>query len=437
MSADRAEGAPMSLGPLLGDLRAGRTTSVEVAERCLRAIDACEPRVKALLDEPDRRARLRREAKGIALRWPDPASRPALYGIPVGVKDLIRVDGLETRAGSDLPPKAFAGPQASIVTHLRSLGALVVGKTTTDEFAFQDPPPTRNPHDLTRSPGGSSAGSAAGVACGMFPLALGTQTARSLIAPAAWCGVVGFKPSHGRTPSDGVVALAPWFDVVGLLTADADGAALAAAALVDGFGSIPATPITMGVPVGAYLDQQPDDGWRQPFRSALSSLARAGIDVRDVRLDFDPAAVMRTAVVLLRGEMARVHGAWFSRWPDRYRASSRAGVLDGQAVGDAELVAARAEGLALRNRLAEAMDFAGIDVLASPAQPGPAAPLGQGTGRGTTTMPWSFAGLPCATIPFGTIGDLPFGFQLIGRFGADEVLAGAMRAVAHARDANP
>jgi len=200
-------------------------------------------------------------------------------------------------------------------------------------------------------------------------------------------------------------------------------------------GPIPARPVTVGVPVGAYLERQPDDGWRAPFDAALARLAAGGVAVRDVPTGFDPPAVLRTAVALLRGEMARVHQEWFARWPDLYRASSRDGVLAGRAVGDESLVAARSEGLALRRSVVAAMDAADVDVLVSPSQPGPAAPLGHGTGRGTTTMPWSYAGLPCATVPFGTIGGLPFGLQLVGRFAADEVLLCAARAAESARDA--
>src|SRR5215212_3957574 len=202
---------------------------VEQVERRVRSID---PHIRALLPEPDRLGRLLRDAARLRERYPNPASRPALFGVMAGVKDLIRVDGFPTRAGSALPDSLFAGPEASVVGRLRASGALILGKTAMDEFAYVEPPATRNPHNLAHTPGGSSGGSAAAVAAGLCPLALGTQTSRSVIGPAAFCGIVGFKPTFGRIPTDGVVPLSPSFDTVGLLTQDVAGAILAATVLV-------------------------------------------------------------------------------------------------------------------------------------------------------------------------------------------------------------
>src|SRR5690606_13419755 len=130
---------------------------------------------------------------------------PPLYGALVGVKDVFHVDGFVTRAGSKLPPELFAGPEAVCVKRLREAGALIAGKTVTTEFAFFEPGPTRNPHNVAHTPGGSSSGSAAAVAAGMCNLALGTQTIGSVIRPAAYCGIIGFKPSLNRIPTEGLV----------------------------------------------------------------------------------------------------------------------------------------------------------------------------------------------------------------------------------------
>ena len=167
--------------------------------------------------------RLRREASDLLRRYPDPMARPPLFGALVGVKDIFHVDGFVTRAGSELPPELFAGPEASCVTALRAAGALILGKTVTTQFAYFAPGPTRHPLSTTlgetRTPGGSSSGSAAAVAAGFAPLALGTQTIGSIIRPAAFCGVVGFKPSFGRVATDGVIPLSPSADTVGWLAA--------------------------------------------------------------------------------------------------------------------------------------------------------------------------------------------------------------------------
>jgi Asp-tRNA(Asn)/Glu-tRNA(Gln) amidotransferase A subunit family amidase len=141
-----------------------------------------------------------------------------LSGMAVGVKDIIDVAGLPTRNGSDAcrdaPPAAH---DANVVAALRNVGADIIGKTTTTEFAFTDPTACRNPYDVNRSPGGSSSGSGAAVAAGVVDIALGTQTAGSLCRPAAYCGAVGFKPSYGVLPTDGVTPLAPSFDTVGII----------------------------------------------------------------------------------------------------------------------------------------------------------------------------------------------------------------------------
>ena len=212
------------LAPTVAALSSGALDLRTYLEETCARLDELEPQLCAFLPESERRTRLRAEARALLARFPDAIERPALFGVPVGIKDLFRVAGFETRAGSCLPPEVFAGAEASIVTRLRQAGALVLGKTTTEEFAYRGtPPPTRNPHNLAHTPGGSSSGSAAAVAAGLCPLALGTQTLRSTIGPAAYCGTVGFKLSHARVPLDGLVLLSASIDSLGLFTLDVAG----------------------------------------------------------------------------------------------------------------------------------------------------------------------------------------------------------------------
>ena len=192
---------PAPLAQTVSLLRVGgRDLASYVDEMCDR-VDAVDPAIQALLPEPGRRERLLTEAAGLERRYPQPASRPPLYGALVAVKDIFHVHGFVTRAGSNLPPELFAGAEASCVTQLREAGALILGKSVTTEFAYFEPGPTRNPHALDHTPGGSSSGSAAAVAAGLCQLAVGTQTIGSVIRPAAFCGVVGFKPSLDRIAS--------------------------------------------------------------------------------------------------------------------------------------------------------------------------------------------------------------------------------------------
>ena len=238
------ERTPLFQAPLIPTadaLRSGELPVNEYLEQVRVRIEQLDPDLRAFLPEADRWQRLRQEVAALDARTADSADRPALYGVAVGVKDCIRVDGLSTRAGSALPPELFDGPEASVVTAVRAAGAVILGKTAMDEFAYSEPAATRNPHNLEHTPGGSSSGSAAAVAAGLCPLALGTQTSRSVIGPAAFCGVVGYKPSFGRIEIDGVIPLAPSFDTVGMLTQDVAGMRLGASALIPDWRS-PASP---------------------------------------------------------------------------------------------------------------------------------------------------------------------------------------------------
>jgi len=182
---------------------------------------ARESSVLAFVPEEARFERLRREARILLDRYPQPESRPPLFGVCVGVKDIFHVDGFITRAGSRLPPEILQGAEAESVTQLKAAGALIVGKTVTTEFAYFAPGPTRNPHNAEHTPGGSSSGSAAAVAAGLCSIALGTQTIGSTGRPASFCGVAGYKPSRERISRAGVIPLSPSLDHVGVFAANA------------------------------------------------------------------------------------------------------------------------------------------------------------------------------------------------------------------------
>ncbi|MFC7165241.1 amidase family protein [Halospeciosus flavus] len=199
-------------------------------------------------------------------------------------------------------------PESTAWTRLADAGAVPLGKTVTAEFAYFAPGPTRNPHDPGRTPGGSSSGSAAAVAAGLCPLALGTQTVGSVVRPAAFCGVVGVKPSFGRVPTDGVVPVSTSVDHVGWFTQDVAGAELAAAVLCDDWDTLPESGFrpTLGVPAEAYLDQADEVG-RRRFEAQLDALDQAGYEI--VRTDVldDVEAVNERHERLMAGEMALVH----------------------------------------------------------------------------------------------------------------------------------
>ena len=404
-------------------LRSGELALETHVEDVCDRIEALEPQIMALLPEPDRRARLRREAAALTRRFPEPTQRPPLFGVLVGVKDIFRVDGWATRAGSSLPAELFGGTEAPSVAALRAAGALVVGKTVTTEFAYFAPGPTRNPNNLGHTPGGSSSGSAAAVAAGFCSLALGTQTIGSVIRPAAYCGVAGFKPTYGRIPVDGVIPSAPSLDTVGLFALDVAGIALAAAVVCSSWTArdAAAKPV-LGVPEGAYLGQASSEA-RAAFEQQIERLEAAGFTVRRVPALARIAEIAERHVRLVEGEMAAIHHEWFGRYAELYRPETSAAIRRGQLVQPDEIEQARAGRTALRHELAEQMRASAIDVWICPAAIGPA-PAGLATtGSPAMNLPWTYAGMPAVTVPAGLAASgLPLGLQCVGAVGADEQL---------------
>jgi Asp-tRNA(Asn)/Glu-tRNA(Gln) amidotransferase A subunit family amidase len=431
--------APRSLADDAAALRSGAVDLLDYVAACCARIDAVEPSVLALVDEPGRTDRLLAEAGELRSRFPAGAARPPLYGVPVAVKDVFHVDGFQTRAGSRFAPETLAGPETPAVTRLRRAGALVLGKSVTTEFAFFAPGPTRNPLRLDHTPGGSSSGSAAAVAAGMSPVALGTQTIGSTVRPAAYCGVVGFKPGFGRVPIDGMVANAPSFDTAGVFTADVPSAALAAAVLCDGWrpaadrasdraSDRAARLPRLGVPDERYVRQASGPAVEE-FERQVERLVAAGYRVRRTTALRDIETVNRRHRLINLFELARGHADRFARDPDSYAPQTAEGIREGQAVPPAGYEQALRDRDAFRAGLAAATEAAEIDVWISPAATGPA-PAGLGyTGDPVMNVPWTQAGTPVVGVPAGRSGGLPLGLQLAAAAGADEPLLAWARRV--------
>ena len=408
------------LAEMASRVRGGAASAREVAEDALDRLDAVQARVRAFVPEAGRRQRVL--AAVDALSAHDRATLP-LYGLPFGVKDIFAVEGLPTRAGSALPAEEFAMPEAGSVRRLRAAGAVVLGKTVTTEFAYFDPGATTNPHDTLRTPGGSSSGSAAAVAAGIVPLALGSQTVGSVIRPAAFCGIAGYKPTYRRIPTDGVLYYSPSVDHVGCFAQDAEGLRLAASVLLDGWTE--ASPLehapVIGVPVGAYLDQVEPEAFAA-FAETLVRLTHAGVEVRRIPVLDDIEAINARHRWLATAEFGEQHADRFARYGSLFRAASAALHDQAQTITPAQ----RAEGSAGREALRVQLDAlrasAGIDAWAMPAATGPA-PLGlRSTGDPAMNLPWTHAGLPAVTVPAGNIDGMPLGLQLAGSFGGDEAL---------------
>lgn len=402
-------------------LRTGRIDPTTYLEEIRARAAAVEPEIESLVDEENRWDRISEAVEELTERYPNPSDRPPLFGVPIGVKDIFHVEGLRTRAGSELPPEALAGEESDAVTALKEAGAVVLGKTVSTEFACFEPGPTRNPHDTDHTPGGSSSGSAAAVASGLCPLAFGSQTIGSTIRPAAYCGIVGFVPSFGRVSTEGVIPVSKSLDHVGFFTQTADGIELAAPLLCDGWRSLPPEieRPTLGVPRGPYLEQASESA-RESFEESVSSLRSAGYVVEDVPLFDDIEAINERHKRLMAADAAVVHEAWSREYGDRYSQQFSELLEEGRAVPTGDVAAATQGRHDLRAELARAMDERGIDLWIAPAATGTAPEGLDSTGDPIMSLPWTHSGVPTIGLPSDTIDGLPVGVQFVGRFGADE-----------------
>ncbi len=405
-----------------------------LAQTIAELVDRVEERdraIQAFLPEPHRRERLLAEVDDLNRAYPASTrahdnARPALFGVPVGIKDLFHVDGFETRAGGALPADLFAGAEASVVTRLREQGALIFGKTVATEFAFAEPGPTRNPHNLQHTPGGSSSGSAAAVATGFVPLTLGTQTIGSVARPASFCGVVGFKPSYGRIPADGCVPFSVSVDHVGFFTPDIASVETVAAALVPDWNHKAADedpPHTgIGWITGPYWEQcEPE--MKTLLTEQVDQLTALGANVQSIDLFPDWQEWVDLHYDLIAAEFAEFHAPWFERYRDLYRPRTIELIERGQTIPAQRIEIAQASRLTLRKRVMDAMKEHGISRWITPSAIGPAPAGLDSTGSPLMNLPWSYTGLPTVTMPSGnTKAGLPLGIQWVGSYGQDEML---------------
>lgn len=370
-------------------------------ESRLDAIRRWEPRIQALVDWNEPAARK---------RFCDAGSGP-LAGWSLGVKDIVDVEGMATRCNADFVPWGPASRDSAVVAALRANGAFVLSKTVTTTFAYFDPGPTGNPWNPDHTPGGSSSGSAAAVACGMVRLGLGSQTVASVNRPASYCGVVGLKPSYGRIPIQGVFAFAPSFDTLGFFTADVSDAAQAYQALT---GAPPAPPASR-VRVGLLPDLRVEAAETE----MLSALEQAGARLESGEFQTGSAALPACCVeafenhwTLVASEASVVHGGLFREYGDSYPPKLRDLIQRGAKIETSELDRIRRH----RERVREEVEdlFNDFHVLLCPSAPGPA-PVGiEATGDPRFSLIWTYTGLPTLTLPYClSRSGLPLGLQLM------------------------
>jgi aspartyl-tRNA(Asn)/glutamyl-tRNA(Gln) amidotransferase subunit A len=427
--------------------RANEISAVEVLDDCLRRIDRDNPRLNAfILVMADEARRQAHEADRELAAGTD---RGPLHGVPVSIKDLFDMAGTPTTAASRVREGHVATTDAPAIAHLRRAGAVIVGKTNLHEFAFgttnEDSAfgPARNPHDPARSPGGSSGGSAVSLATGMALATLGTDTGGSIRIPAAVCGTVGLKPTHGELTTEGVVPLSRTLDHVGPLTSSVTDAWHVFHALRGDTSLRPLTSslvnrLRLAVP-RAYFCDLLDVGVRHTFDASVKALRAAGATIEDV--DIPSARFIATIYLhIVFGDAAPYHASALDTMPERYTPPVRARLELARYVLAEDYVRALAGREALRREVDHALS--GYDALILPSVPIPAPPIGansveingsQEPVRNVMlrlTQLFNITGHPAISLPCGrTPEGLPCGLQLVGTRGQTDTLLHVARAV--------
>ncbi|MGH7333399.1 MAG: amidase [Candidatus Rokuibacteriota bacterium] len=407
-------------------IRARQLSPVDLVEALLARIAAVDGRVKAwtLVDHEGARAVAQRcAAEAASGAWRGP-----LHGVPFGIKDIFYTAGLRTEAGSRVLAGFVPTWDATSVARLTAAGAIVLGKCHTTEFATLDPAPTRNPWNLDHTPGGSSSGPAGAVAARTVPLAFGSQTIGSNNRPASYCGLVGFKPTHGRIPARGVLPLAWTQDHVGLMARSVEDVALMLQATA---GHDPADPTSSAQPVPDFRvaierRRPPRIGVPRPFffergdaevrraaEEAMERLRRAGATLDDTGAPASLEAALGAAWTIVQVEAAAYHRELHATKAELYGPRIREMIEVGMLVPGELYVRALRLRRRFRRELAEIA--APFDVLLTPSTTTPAPP-GMPTGDPAFQTPWSFSGWPSLTLPCAlSAAGLPLGIQLIAR----------------------
>ena len=394
---------------------------MEKAIKLVERIDQEDKEIHAFLEEPGRQARL---DLMIAQNATKNSTEPLpLSGQYFGLKDIFHYDGLPTSAGSHLPAEVLRGVQGECVTKIEEAGAILLGKTATTEFAYFEPSRTRNPRNIDHTPGGSSSGSAAAVAIGLCDFAVGTQTVGSIIRPAAYCGVVGFKPSYGRVESSGLIYFSPSVDTIGFFAESVEGVGRVASVVCSDWRDVKdITNVRIGMPNGSYMEQCSQEG-QDHFYSQIRAIEIAGFPVIELDVFPDIAAVNSDHRALIASEVAHVHSEWFELYRPLYGPKTAEIIKEGMTIkpSDAQLI--RENKVRRQNNFESFMDDNGIEIWLSPPATGPA-PLGLiHTGDPCMNLPWSFLGVPALNIPVGSFSNgLPGGLQCTTRLGSDEEL---------------
>src|SRR5437762_1020452 len=395
-------------------IKSGALSPVALVDACLARIRSLDPTLQAWIHVDEAGARTQaalreEEAKSGKLRGP-------LHGIPVGIKDIFDVEGMPTTAGMREWAHTRPTRDSASVQMLRNKGAIVLGKTHTTQFAYRDPAPTRNPWNRAHTPGGCSSGSAAAVAARMVPLALGSQTVGSVLRPASYCGVVGFKPTHGLVSTTGVIPLAGSLDHVGVFTRGVADAGLVFSVLARQRVAVePGNPPRLAL--APEVLRRASREVAAHVQATADAFARAGATLTEVKLPRSFDGIHAAGQTVLESEAAAFHEPLFAKYADQYGPEIRKLVERGLTISAVTYLGANRARLAFREEVMEVL--AAHDALLTPTAPTPAPEGLASTGDASLCAPWSFAGVPAISLPSGlTPSGLPLAIQLVQAAGA-------------------
>jgi aspartyl-tRNA(Asn)/glutamyl-tRNA(Gln) amidotransferase subunit A len=403
-------------------MQAGLTTSVQIVETCLSRIDDREQELHAWVSV-DRKGALATAAECNRERAAGTIRGP-LHGIPICIKDIVDVSGMVTGAGSPLMSMGPAADRdAELVALLRDAGAVILGKTVTTQFACFDPPPTRNPWNLAHTPGGSSSGSAAAVAAGMCPVAIGSQTGGSITRPAAFCGVFGCKPSFGTVSVDGVVPIAQSLDHPGPIARSVEDLAIVLSVLQGAETSDAGVPQNETTPprigrLRGFHEELVNPELKASIDRALDTLMAAGCLVYDIDVPDGFDELTDKHRLIMAAGAAAWHRERFAEHRDDYGPCVASLIEEGLAASATDYIKALEHQAVMSERM-NALFGDGLDVLLTPATIGPA-PDASSTGNPAMNAPWSYTGLPTVSLPIAISAEgLPLAIQLAGRLNGD------------------
>jgi Asp-tRNA(Asn)/Glu-tRNA(Gln) amidotransferase A subunit family amidase len=416
---------PPTIQTASAQIRAGQRSPMDLLHACLEQIERYESQVHAwvLVD----RERALKEAEERARELQAGQWRGPLHGIPLGIKDIIDVFDWPTAAGSNHWRNSVARQDATVVQRLRQAGAVLVGKTVTTQYASFDPPLTRNPWNKQRTPGGSSSGSAAGVACGMCLGALGSQTGGSITRPASYCGVAGCKPTWGRVSTHGVLPLAPSLDHVGPIARCVRDVALLLQTIAGWDARDPLSfeeqlpdlvracesasePPRLGRVRGLF-EERAHPSVRQSMDEVCQRLREAGAIIEEVALPASFAEVIPRHRVVMAVEAAAFHRDRLRRHPEDYGPSISGLLEEGLKCPAPEYADCKEHQRMLKEEMNAC--FQELDALLTPATIDPA-PGAATTGDPAFNSPWSYTGVPTVSFPVARSAEgLPLAIQLV------------------------